>query len=105
MTHAARGIDPVLTGDLRVELVALLTELKPFKVDAPMALVARLAILSELVDKVGEEKMAGQLRVLLLAVAPLDDHAERPEGLPKVSEWILKDLLERLETTESVSPV
>jgi len=90
---------------MRHELLSLLGDLQLFKVDAPLPLVAKLiSMIADIEHVEGHAILKQQLSVLLIAVFPLEDHKERPEGFTEFVGALIKRIAEQLETEESASP-
>lgn len=89
---------------MRHELLSLLGDLQLFKVDAPLPLVAKLiALIADIEHIEGHTLLKQQLPVLLIAVFPIEDHEERPEGFTEFVGALIAKIVQQLEKEESVS--
>lgn len=89
----------MLTEGLREEALTVVRELQQYKVDAPHPLIARLVRLMHEIDKAGEQELYKRFQVVLLVVAPVEDHDWRPEGFAKFAELFLIEIEKELRRT------
>ncbi len=70
--------------------IDVLEALKSTPEDAPFERVIQLGLLAGEIERLGHKDIADMLTVLALAVAPVDDHATRPIGLPTLATHLIE---------------
>lgn len=83
-----------------IALVALplLARLKPNPLDAPVEVFIQLGAVAEGLEANGKKETANKVTVLMLAVAPVNDHSTRPEKLDVFATYLVQTLEAEMRT-------
>lgn len=91
------GPGQVTLAEIATEALPLLDRLKDKPLDAPVETVVELMKLQDQLTKAGKDELANKLIVIILAVAPVDDHDRRPEKMDVFATYMIGELLKDLK--------
>lgn len=84
--------DDAPLSEIATAFLPVLAALKPHPLDAPIPIFIGLGALAEALEKRGKKELANQVTVLSLAVAPVPDHATRPEKLDVFATYLIDQI-------------
>jgi hypothetical protein len=80
--------------DIATAALPLLARLKPHPLDAPIEVFVTLGAIASDLEAHKKEELVGRMTILMLAVAPVQDHDRRPEKMGVFASF----LVEQIET-------
>lgn len=84
-------------GEIASEALVLLERLKPNPLDAPLDVFTRLGVIASDLEGHGLKELAERVTVLMLAVAPVNDHATRPPKLGVFVTYLIQTVEDALK--------
>lgn len=79
-------------GEVATRALPILEKLKPNPLDASSDVFVGIAQIIEALEPFDRKDLANKLTVLMIAVAPVPDHAARPEKFGVFAAWLVTEV-------------